>query len=105
MSAVPVRPPKRVNVLFQPDDESLTYPIVAAVSVANEHGSILISVSRQNFELLMRLSDPQPKLSAKEKDGRVMEKSYGETSNLVTIIVISILLTAIAVYAEQPQSA
>lgn len=34
-----------------------------------------------------------------------MEKSYGETSNLVTIIVISILLTAIAVYAEQPQSA
>jgi len=53
----------------------------------------------------MRLSDPQPKLSAKEKDGRVMEKSYGETSNLVTIIVISILLTAIAVYAEQPQSA
>ena len=34
-----------------------------------------------------------------------MEKSYGETSNLVTIIVISMLLTAIAVYAEQSQSA
>ena len=34
-----------------------------------------------------------------------MEKSYGETSNLVTTIVISILLTANAVYAEHPQSA
>ena len=34
-----------------------------------------------------------------------MEKSYGETSNWITITVILILLTAIAVYAEQPQSA
>ena len=33
-----------------------------------------------------------------------MEKSYGETSNWATILLISILLTASAVYAEQPQS-
>lgn len=34
-----------------------------------------------------------------------MEKSYGETSNRATIIVIAVLLTAIALYAEQPQAA
>ena len=34
-----------------------------------------------------------------------MEKSYGQTSNWITITVILILLTAITVYAEQPQSA
>ena len=43
--------------------------------------------------------------SREGKDGRVMEKSYGETSNWTTMIVISVLLTAVAVYAEQPQSA
>ena len=33
-----------------------------------------------------------------------MDNSHGETSNRSTILVIAILLTTIAVYAEQPQS-